>query len=66
MRFAVQYLADTARGYQPSARHAMTGRVWVNIGKPVSRLVVAEHTLQRARIDFKNVPALFRIREIAS
>jgi hypothetical protein len=65
MRFKVQYLADTSRGrHQPTARHAARGRVWVDICRPVRRLVVAEQIMLKAKIDFRDT--LLRIREIAA
>jgi hypothetical protein len=59
--FRIQYLADTRHEYQPAARHATRGRVWIDICKPVRRLAVAEQIQRRAMID-KN--AFVRVRQV--
>jgi hypothetical protein len=62
MLFRVQRLADTRRGYQPAVRHAVAGRLWVDVCKPVRRLSVAEQIFRRVKTDDKN--AIIRIREV--
>jgi hypothetical protein len=60
--FQVERLYERASG-QPSARHVAAGRVWVKVGKPVSRLAVAERIQKNAMTD--GAPSIVRIRPIA-
>jgi hypothetical protein len=50
--FKVQVLQDTTKDYQPAARHASRGRVWLTVAT-TKRLAVAERTLLRVRTDWK-------------
>jgi hypothetical protein len=59
--FRIQYLADTRREYQPTARNATRGRVWVDVCKPVRRLSVAESIQRKAMID---LDARVRVRAV--
>jgi hypothetical protein len=59
--YKIQYLADVRRDYQPTARHATRGRVWIDLCKPVRRLAVAEQIQRLAMID---IDARVRIRQV--
>ena len=59
----VLVLVDTTRQHQPTARHAMRGRVWSTIATH-KRLSVAEQVLRRVRTDWPT--PIVRIRPVSA